>query len=191
MKSYFEKIITEVLEQGYSVHLENQVKKIDEEHTVKINWKIDSVGGDNTVEGPETGYDDPQEAIDALCESVTMLRLVNTEEKILPKPDEILQEIKRLENLLEESKKTYMYKKLMWSPDDVGCFDIGKCRAVLKLLSEGRELEYRHEAYPTVKVFMNLQQNRIFVEGGNDELNEDTILNHMLSGGGEWYVKMH
>lgn len=109
----------------------------------------------------------------------------------MERPEVIKQKIKELEELLVESKNYYEYELVCsdsWKDDMIGFFNMDNLRKILNLLVEGKTLQYRHEFYGTVDVWMNPQLNRILCSL-SDNFNEDNIINFMIWHSGKWYVK--
>lgn len=108
----------------------------------------------------------------------------------MDRPEVIEERIADLQKQLEQSKKEYQYELICnsdWSDDMIGFFNIGNTRKILAHLYNGRELQYRHEYFGTVDVYMNPQRNRISVsENGN--IKESNIMSHIIWGGGDWYL---
>lgn len=109
----------------------------------------------------------------------------------MKKPEKIEKEIAELQKQLEESKKHYQYELLcdnaLWSDETIGFFNIGNAKKILKALTSGKKLQYRHGVYGYVDVWMNLQRNRILVSD-NKNMNEDNIMDHIIWNSGEWYL---
>ena len=84
----------------------------------------------------------------------------------MERPEVIEKKINELKNELEKSKEFYQYEFVCnsdWSDDMIGFFNIDNGKKILKLLNDGKELQYRHEVYGKVHVKMNPQRNRILV----------------------------
>ena len=103
---------------------------------------------------------------------------------------EIEQEIEELKNKLKASKLHYQYEPVCddsFSEDMIGFFNLGNTRKILKLLYDGKKLQYRHGVYGNVAVYMNPQRNRILVSE-NKFINEDNIMSFIVWLVGKWYL---
>jgi len=108
----------------------------------------------------------------------------------MEKPEIIEQKIKELEKQLEISKNHYQYELVCTSDrsdEMIGSFNIGNAKKILTLLREGKRLQYRHEVFGDVDVWMNGQRNRILVSK-NDEINESNIMSYIIWYVGNWYL---
>jgi len=109
----------------------------------------------------------------------------------MKEPQVIENEIRELQKQLEESNQHYKYEFVCnsdSSDDMIGFFNFRKGRAILTLLNDGRELQYRHGVLGNVDVKMNPQKNRILVSE-NQDINESNVLNFMFWAVGEWWLK--
>lgn len=109
----------------------------------------------------------------------------------MKRPEVIEKEIEELKKQLEKSKEYYQYEFVCnsdWSDDMIGSFNMGNGRKVITLLNNGYELQYRHNVYGNVNVWMNPQKNRILVSE-NDNIKEKNILTFMFCASGEWWIK--
>lgn len=109
-------------------------------------------------------------------------------------PKEIEKKIEDLKIQLKESKKFYQYELIPYkeTEEDFGFFKISHAKKILKLLHEGKKLQYRHGLYKDVDVFMNPQKNRILVSGNEyvrEDINEDNIMTFIIWVNGDWYLK--
>ena len=88
------------------------------------------------------------------------------------------------------SKLHYQYESVCddsFSDDMIGFFNLGNTRKILTLLYDGKKLQYRHEVYGIVEVYMNPQRNRILVSE-NKFITEDNIMSFIVWLVGKWYL---
>lgn len=107
----------------------------------------------------------------------------------MERPELIEQKIEELKIQLEKSKKHYQFEFICSSEtedDRIGFFNIGNARKILKLLNDGKMLQYRH-ILGDVDVWMNPNRNRILVSD-NDNINEDNIMSYIVWYSGDWYI---
>jgi len=108
------------------------------------------------------------------------------------KPEEIQQEIDSLQNELQKSIEYYQYEFLCddnKSEEMIGFFNLGNLRIILRALHDGEILQYRSPIWGTIEdIKMNPQRNRILVSD-NPDINENNIIEFMISRSGAWYRK--